>query len=154
LLSAAHSSRLQTKGYAVLLADYPARVKTFGLCLAASADYTATHSDAVRDITQTLIEARAFALADKNRNAVMRAFASWLNIIDPDTASNCLSELNAKPYPSLAALAKMQSVMAMHEPRVMQVRLEAIVDDQIVRNLDESGTIEQLYATHGASISS
>jgi ABC-type nitrate/sulfonate/bicarbonate transport system substrate-binding protein len=153
LLSVGHSRALQMRGYVVLLADYPARLNTFGLCLAASAYYKVTHSDVIRDITKALIEARAFAVADKNRKSVMGAFESWLNITDVDTASACLRELNSKPYPSHAALAKMQSIMALHEPRVAQVQLGTIVDDQIVRELDEGGTIAQLYDTYGTSMS-
>ena len=152
LLSVAHSRALQGRGYGVLLADYPPDINTFGLCLAASPDFRMTRPDTVRDITQTLVEARAFALVEKNRASVMRAFESWLNITDSYAASACLSELTPKPYPSVATLAKIRSIMAKHEPSVMQVRLETIVDDRVVRHLDESGAIARLYEAHGATM--
>jgi ABC-type nitrate/sulfonate/bicarbonate transport system substrate-binding protein len=152
LVTVVQSFALQERGYTAVLAEYPAGINTYGLCLAAHAGFVATYPDVVRDIMQALVEACALAVTEKNQDLVMRAFGSWLNITDADTASRSLSELNRIPYPSLAALAKMQRIIAMHEPNVMQIHLETLVDDQIVRSLDESGAIARLYDAHGATI--
>ncbi len=152
LVTVAQGHALQARGYTALLANYPPKINTYGLCLAAEAGFMARHSDVVQDIMKALIEACAIALVEKKRDLVMRAFESWLGITDSDTALASLSELNPRPYPSLAALAKMQRIMAIQEPRVMQVRLETLLDDQIVRCLDESGAIARLFDVHRSTM--
>ena len=54
--------------------------------------------------------------------------------------------LRRKPYPSLAPLAKMQTVISIHDPRVLNVSLADLIDDQFVRKFDEAGELKFLYA--------
>ena len=63
-----------------------------------------------------------------------------------------LRELRPKPYPSLAALQKMQTIMAAHDPRISDVQLAKLIDDGFVRTLDESGAITRLYDTYGVDL--
>ena len=146
LVTAAQSRELKAKGYSVLLHDYPAGISAYGGCLAVATSYLSAHPEAVQAVVAALVEALAFALAKENTRAVMDAFNVSLDITDMDTASRNLRELKPKPYPSSAALAKMQSIMAMHDPRVLTVDVEKLVDDRFVRNMDESGAIAQLFA--------
>ena len=39
--------------------------------------------------------------------------------------------------------------MKMHNPKREKARVEDLVDDQILRKLDESGFIDRLYASYG-----
>lgn len=43
----------------------------------------------------------------------------------------------------------MQRIIALHSVAVLDVRLEDIVDDRLVRKLDEAGVIDRLYAAYG-----
>jgi hypothetical protein len=54
----------------------------------------------------------------------MQAFMTSLNITDPSAAASNLSQLKRKPYPSLTTLKKMQRIMAIHDPRVLEVKIE------------------------------
>ena len=57
--------------------------------------------------------------------------------------------MNRKPYASVAAMQNMQRVMALHDPKVLNVKVEDLVEHRFVRKLDESGVIDRLYATYG-----
>ena len=149
LVTVAQSRDLQAKGYTALLRDYPAGISAYGGCLAATADYMVAHPDVVQAVTTALTEALAFSLAEKNSDALMEAFRTSLNISDADGILSNLRELRPQPYPSCAALKKMQSIMAMHDPRVATVDVETLIDDRFVRALDESGAIARLYAAYG-----
>jgi hypothetical protein len=59
-----------------------------------------------------------------------------------------LRELRRKPYPSLAPLAKMQTVISIHDPRVLNVSAADLIDGKLVRKFDEDGELDALYATH------
>ena len=106
------------------------------------------HPDVVENVVTALIEALAFALAEKNKAEVMQALKTSLNITDADTAASNLAELKRKPYASLTALKKMQRVIAIHDARVLKLKIEDLIEDRFVRKLDENGTIDQLYAAY------
>lgn len=149
LVTVAQSRDLQAKGYTALLTDYPPDITAYGLCLAADASYARTDPEVVRGVLAALIEALAFCRAERNSDAVMRAFETSLHVTDRDTVQSQLRELKPKPYPSQAALRKMQAIMATHDPRLSSVRLAELVDESFVRELDESGAIARLYEAHG-----
>jgi hypothetical protein len=41
--------------------------------------------------------------------------------------------------------------MALRNPKVGEVKLDNVIDNRIMRKLDESGFIDKLFALHGAS---
>lgn len=46
----------------------------------------------------------------------------------------------------------MQRMLKMRNPKIGEVKAEDIIDNRIMRRLDESGFIEKTFATHGASL--
>jgi ABC-type nitrate/sulfonate/bicarbonate transport system substrate-binding protein len=152
LVTPAQSHELEGKGFSVLLRDYPAGITSFDGVLAARTDYLSAHADVVEGVTAALIEALAFALNPQNHSEVMNAFEASLRITDAGTASDNLRELWRKPYPLLPTLQRMQRIIGTHAARVLDIPLELLIDDRFVRALDEAGTIDALYRTHGASM--
>jgi hypothetical protein len=57
--------------------------------------------------------------------------------------------VNRKPYASVAAIQNMQRVMALNDPKMLNVKVEDLFEDRFVRKLDRSGVIDQLYSTYG-----
>lgn len=149
LVTTTQSRDLAAKGYSVLLSDYPGDITSFDGVLAARPDYLSSHADIVEDLTAALIEALAFCLARPRSPAVMVAFEKSLGIADPQTAADCLRELHRKPYPLLHTLKRMQRIIGIHDPRVLDMPLERLISNQWVRKLDENGTIDRLYAGYG-----
>ncbi len=76
-----------------------------------------------------------------------------LNISSPTAAESgyqsFLVRVNRKPYVSIAATQNMQRVMALNDPRVLNVKVEDLVVDRFVRALDQSGVIDRLYSAYG-----
>ncbi len=54
----------------------------------------------------------------------------------------------AKPYPRPAAFAKTKEFVASSNPAVNDLDLSAVYDDSILRELDQAGFIDALYANH------
>ena len=79
----------------------------------------------------------------------MQAFKTSLNITDAATAASNLVELKRKPYASPKALKKMQSIIAIHDARVLKLNIEDLIEDRFVRKLDESGQLDHQYAAYG-----
>ncbi len=149
LTAAAQSRELEGKGFAVLLRDYPADITSYDGVLVARPEFATSNADMIESVTTALIEALAFALAERNQPEVMRAFKSALNITEATTAAQNLRELRRKPYPRLDTLKRMQRIMGTHDRRVLDVALERLIDDRFVRGLDESGAIDKIYHHYG-----
>jgi ABC-type nitrate/sulfonate/bicarbonate transport system substrate-binding protein len=149
LTAAAQCRELESRGFSVLLRDYPADITSYDGVLVARTEFVATHADVIESATTALIEALAFVLAEQNRPAVMRAFKSALNITDAATAAHNLRELRPKPHPRLDTLARMQRIMGTHDRRVLDVDLERLIDDRFVRALDETGAIGRICDRYG-----
>jgi ABC-type nitrate/sulfonate/bicarbonate transport system substrate-binding protein len=151
LTAAAKSRELESRGFSVLLRDYPADITSYDGVLVARPEFVAANADVIESVTTALIEALAFALAEQNRPEVMRAFKSALNITDAATAAQNLRELRRKPYPRLDTLKRMQRIMGTHNRRVLDVALERLIDDRFVRALDETGAIGRMYGRYGVN---
>jgi ABC-type nitrate/sulfonate/bicarbonate transport system substrate-binding protein len=148
LVSAAQSRELQAKGFAVLLKEYPPDISSFGGGLAVSNGFLSNNRDVVAKVVHALLEALALCLGERNKAKVMQAFNAALSITDEESAASSLGELRRKPYPSLAPLAKMQRVMSIHDPRVLNLSVTDLIDDQLVRRFDEDGELDALFAAH------
>jgi len=150
LLSPVQSRALQTKGFVALLKDYPPDISSFGGGLAVTHGFLSNNRDVVVKVLHALLEALAVCLGGRNKAKVMQALSAALNITDEESAATSLGELRRKPYPSLAPLAKMQKVISLHDPRVLNVPVEDFIDDHLVRKFDEDGALEALFAAHSA----
>ena len=150
LVSVAQSRELQAKGFVTLLKEYPSDISSFGGGLVVSNRYLSNNREVVSKVLYALLEALALCLGGGNKAKVMEAFNGALSITDEETAASSLSELRRKPYPSLAPLAKMQTVISIHDPRVLNVSVADLIDDQLVRTFDEHGELDALHATHSA----
>jgi ABC-type nitrate/sulfonate/bicarbonate transport system substrate-binding protein len=148
LVSVAQSRELQAKGFAVLLKDYPPDISSFGGGLVVSNSFLSNNRDIVENVVHALLEALALCLGGRNKAKVMQAFNKALNITDEETAASSLAELRRKPYPSMSPLAKMRTVISIHDPSVLKVSPADLVDDQFVRKFDENGELDALYAAY------
>jgi ABC-type nitrate/sulfonate/bicarbonate transport system substrate-binding protein len=148
LVSAAQSRELQAKGFSALLKEYPPDISSFGGGLVVSNGFLSNNRDVVSKVVHALLEALALCLGGRNKVKVMQVFNAALSITDEESAASSLGELRRKPFPSLAPLAKMQTVISIHDPRVLNVSVADLIDDQLVRKFDEDGELDALYATH------
>lgn len=153
LLTPAQSQQMKAQGFSILLDLYTQDVYGPQGLLVTTAEYLRRQPDVVERLASALIEAAAFSLAPQNKAAVLRTIMTEYHLTDPAAAERGyvdLNNINRKPYPSLDKLKNLQKVMALHEPRVLALKVDELVDDRFVRKLDESGTIDRLYASYEA----
>jgi ABC-type nitrate/sulfonate/bicarbonate transport system substrate-binding protein len=148
VLSSAQSRQLRAKGFSVLLDLYPAGIFGFPNALAVTATYLQQSPDVVEKVVAALIESMAFSLSPINKSTVLRTIIKTFKVTDPAAAEEGYQEFLftaiRKPYPSVEQLRNMQKVMALHDPKVLGVKVEDLIDDRFVRKLDESGVIDRL----------
>jgi hypothetical protein len=148
LVSVAQSRQLQAKGFTVLLKDYPPNISSFGGGLVVSNGFfveqsrygcegCARTSGSPRTLPWRTEQGEGHASIPRGPQ-----HHRWR------TAASSLAELRRKPCPSLAPLAKMQKVISIHDPRVLNVSVIDLIDDQFVRKFDEDGELDALYAAY------
>jgi ABC-type nitrate/sulfonate/bicarbonate transport system substrate-binding protein len=152
MLDPAQSTQLRARGFSVLLDMYPANISGVQNVLAVASAYLRDHPDVVEKVVAGLVEGIAYSLSPPNKETVLKTLMAHLNITDPAAAEsgyqNFLTRVNRKPYASAAAMRNMQRVMALNDPKVLNVKVEDLVEDRFVRRLDESGAIDRLYRTY------
>jgi len=113
------------------------------------------HPEIAENYIKGEIEALAFSLAPKNKAVVIDSLMRNLKI-DSAAAEDAYLDLirgvDRKPFASLEGLRNMQRMLKLRNPKIGEVKSEDIIDNRIMRKLDESGFIDRAYATYGASL--
>jgi hypothetical protein len=101
------------------------------------------------------IEALAFALAPKNKSAVLKMLMRRLRT---DAAGaeegyqDLLKGVDRKPFPSLDGLRNVQRMLKIRTPKSDDIKAEDVIDARIMQKLDDSGFIDRAYAAQGVSL--
>ncbi len=152
MLTPGQSSQMKSKGFSVLLDMYLNNVYGPQAALVTTGAYLQQHPDVVEKVATALVEAMAFCLAPTNKPTVLKTIMKEFKLTDLAAAESGyedLRDLNRKPYPTVERLRSIQKVMALHEPKVLDLKVEDMIDDRVVRKLDQSGVIDRLYTTYG-----
>ena len=153
MLDPARSSQLRSKGFSMLLDMYPANISAVQNALIVTGAYLREHPDVVEKVVAGLVEGIAFSLSPANKDVVLKTLMAHMQLTDPAAAEssykNFASRVLRKPYASVEAMQNMQRVMALHDPKVLNLKLADLIEERFVRKLDESGVIDRLYSTYG-----
>jgi ABC-type nitrate/sulfonate/bicarbonate transport system substrate-binding protein len=98
------------------------------------------------------IEALVYSLAPRNKPVVLKTLARWLKVDSPgaeDAYLDLVRGVDRKPFASLDGLRNAQKFLRSRNPKVGEVRAEDIIDNRLMKKLDESGFIDKLYASYG-----
>ncbi len=152
VLSQAQSHHLKTKGFSMLFDLLPANVYGAPSALVVTATYLNQHPDVVEHVLTALVEATAFSLAPTNKSAILSTIMKLFDLSDPAAAERTyqsLAGLSRTPYAALERFKSVQKVMAIHDPKVLEVKVEEMLEDRFVRKLADSGMIDRIYGTYG-----
>ncbi len=101
------------------------------------------------------IEGIAFAVAPKNKPAVLKTIMRRLRV-DANAAeegyTDMLRGIDRKPMASLEGMRNLQRLLKPRNPKIGDLKVEEVVDNRIMRKLDESGFIDRAFAAQGASL--
>ena len=101
---------------------------------------------------KAMIESIAFAFAPKNKPVVVKTIIRRLKA-DQNSAEegydDLLRAVEKKPFPSVEGLRNAQRLMKLRTPKIGEIKVEPIIDDRIMRKLEDSGFINRVYAAQG-----
>ena len=153
VLDGALMRRLRTKGFSIIADLQPANIPMLNQAIVVSPDYLQKRWELVEKILMTLVESLAFTLAPGNKPVVIRTMMRRFQISDPAVGEegyqDYLTAVERKPFPSLDALRNIRRLMAVQNPKVATVKVEDVIDNRLIRKLDESGFIDKVAAAYG-----
>ena len=99
-----------------------------------------------------MLEGMAFVLGPGTKAATLKLLQRRLRVSEREAEegfTDIVIGMDKKPYPSMEGLRNIQRLMKARNPKLEKAKVEELVDDQILRRLDESGFIDRLYASYG-----
>ena len=111
--------------------------------------YIQTHEDTVRRIVRVIVEAIHYAKT--NREAALKVMQKYLRIQDREALEDAYESFVVKqfpraPYAVPAAVQTIFDLAAARDPRARTADPQGFIDMRFVREIEQSGTIDQLYA--------
>lgn len=98
------------------------------------------------------MESIAFLLAPANKGATLKLLQRRLRVSESEAEeglTDMVIGMDKKPFPSLDGLRNIQRLMKVRNPKLGNAKVEDLVDDQILRKLDDSGFIDKTFAAYG-----
>jgi ABC-type nitrate/sulfonate/bicarbonate transport system substrate-binding protein len=152
-LDGVFSRRLKQKGFTILAEFSQANIPTIGLGLVAKNNLIRERQDALEGVLKGLSESVAFILSPKYKPVVLKTIMQHLRISDPATAEEGYQDLvmglERRLLPSIEGLRNTQRLLKPRNSKLETIKVEELIDDRIVRRLEESGFIGRLQATYG-----
>lgn len=111
--------------------------------------YVRAHEDTVRRIVNAVVDAIHYAKT--NREAALKIMQKYLRIQDRDALEDAYESFVIKqfprvPYVSPAAVQTIFDLAAARDPRAKTADPQGFIDTRFVREIEQSGAIDQLYA--------
>ena len=152
-LDGVFSRKLKQKGFNILAEFSQSNIPTIGLGLIAKKSLIRERPDALEGIVKGLSESVAFILSPKYKPVVLKTIMQHLRISDPVTAEEGYQDLvngiERKLIPSIDGLRNTQRLLKPRNAKLETIKVEELIDDRMVRRLDESGFLSRLQATYG-----
>jgi ABC-type nitrate/sulfonate/bicarbonate transport system substrate-binding protein len=149
----AQSTLLRAKGFLLLLDMSATDLPGIQDGVAVAGSYLREHPDVVEKVVIGMAEAIAYSLSPQNKAIVTKTIMARLNISSPEAAEvayqEFLKRVSANPRVSVTAAQSYQRVLAFNDPRVLNVRIEDILEDRFVQGLEQSGAVARFSNAYG-----
>jgi ABC-type nitrate/sulfonate/bicarbonate transport system substrate-binding protein len=144
------SRGIKLKGLPVLVELHRAKIPFTNSAIAVSGNFLRDYPEVVEAVLKGFLEAQAYIAAPANRHAVIQTMMRHMKLSDPavleDGYQDLLIGLEKKPYAAVEGLRNIQRMLATLNPKAIRSKVEDIIDNRIIRKLDESGYIDGLYS--------
>ena len=153
VVDSAFSNGLKQRGFPILVELSKTNIPFVSNGIVARASYLQSQNDVVRNVLKAWMEGVAYALSPRMKSSVIETITKRLKIADPALAirgyDDLLQATDRKPFPSLEGLRNVQRLMKLQNSAVAGLKPESLIDGKLMKELDESSFIDQLYSTYG-----
>ena len=144
--------RLKSKGFSAIADLTPYNIPLVNQAVVVSQEFLQKRGDVAEKILMALVDSLAYTLAPQNKAVVTKTMMKRFQITDATIAEegyyDLLSSIDRKPFPSLDGLRNIRRLMTSQNPKVANVKIEDLIDNRIIRKLDENGYIDKVAAAY------
>jgi ABC-type nitrate/sulfonate/bicarbonate transport system substrate-binding protein len=104
------------------------------------------------NLMKAVIEGAAFSLSMSQKPSTLKILQKYLRITEKDAEEgyrDLVSGTDKKPYAAPAGVSNVVRLMKRSNPKVEKVKPEQLIDDRILKKLDQSGFIDEVLAKYG-----
>jgi ABC-type nitrate/sulfonate/bicarbonate transport system substrate-binding protein len=152
VLDGVMSRPLHENGYPILAELSKVNLPISSVSIVAKNSYIQGNQQTMENLLKALLESEAFIFGPSNKGKAMAILKKYLRINDHEAEEgykDVINGLDRKPHANLAGLRNVQRLMKLRNPAVEKVKVENLVDDRIMKKLDQSGFIDEMYARYG-----
>jgi len=149
-----YSKILQQKGMNILAESSELKQRLVSQSTVVPGAFLQKYPDVAEGYLKSEIEGIAFAVAPKNKPAVIKTLMRRLRVnaeAAEEGYSDMLRGIDRKPFASLEGMRNLHRLLRPRNPKIGEVKVDDVVDNRIMRRLDESGFIDRAFAAQGAS---
>jgi NitT/TauT family transport system substrate-binding protein len=144
--------RLRSKGFTAIVDLTPYNIPMVNQAIVVSPEFLQKRGDVAERILMALVDSLAFTLAPQNKSVVIKTMMKRFQFSDAAVGEEGYQDLQIsverKPFPSIDALRNVRRLMATQNPKVANVKIEELIDNRIIRKLDENGYMDKVASSY------
>jgi ABC-type nitrate/sulfonate/bicarbonate transport system substrate-binding protein len=152
VLDGVQSRPLHAKGFPILAELGNAKLPILSSSLVAREPYIQKNPQIVENVMRAVIEGAAFCLSPREKPNTVKILQKYLRITEKDAEEgykDMVTGLDRKPYANPAGVTNVIRLMKRGNPKVENVKPETLIDDRILKKIDQSGFIDEVMAKYG-----
>jgi len=152
VLDGVQSRPLQAKGFPILAELEKAKLPILSSSIVAREPYIQKNPQIVENVLRAVIEGAAFCLSPAQKPNTLKILQKYLRITEKDAEEgyhDMVMGLDRKPYANPAGATNVIRLMKRSNPKIESVKPENLIDDRIMKKLDQSGFIDEIMAKYG-----
>jgi NitT/TauT family transport system substrate-binding protein len=143
---------LNAKGFPTLVDLSKANLPLLSNAVVVRDPYLHKNPELLEGVLKAIIEGAAFALSPTQKPATLKVLQKYLRINEKEAEEgyrDMVVGYDRKPYASAAGVNNIVRFMKARNPTVEKVKAAELIDDRLLKKLDQSGFIDETYAKYG-----
>lgn len=143
---------LNAKGFPTLVDLGKANLPLLSNAIVVRDPYLHKNPELLEGVLKAIIEGAAFALSPAQKPTTLKVLQKYLRISEKEAEEgyrDMVIGYDRKPYASAAGVNNIVRFMKARNPTVEKVKAAELIDDRLLKKLDQSGFIDETYAKYG-----
>ncbi len=152
VLDGVQSRPLHARGFPILAELEKTRLPILSSSIVAREPYIQKNPQVVENVMRAIIEGAASCLSPREKPTTLKILQKYLRVSEKDAEEgykDMVIGLDRKPYANPAGVTNVVRLMKRSNPKVENVKPENLIDDRILKKLDQSGFIDETMAKYG-----
>ena len=152
VLDGVQSRPLHAKGFPIIAELDKAKLPILSSSIVAREPTIQKNPQLVEGVLRAVIEGAAFCLSPAQKPTTLKILQKYLRITEKDAEEgykDMVTGLDRKPYAGAAGATNVIRLMKRSNPKVENVKPENLIDDRILKKIDQSGFIDEIMTKYG-----